>query len=109
LYGVDETLPKGWNHFKIQLRFKLEFTSKFYDSNSGGNLKFAPKGDLFQLKLSITWPSLENFGQKEDHIFVFSKLGQLNYWKIFGILEKGFNRPSRLHSAARCRFEPSVH
>jgi hypothetical protein len=35
----------------------------------------------------------------------FSKLEQSNYWKIFGLLEKGFNRPAHLHSAVRCHFE----
>jgi hypothetical protein len=102
-------LPEGWNNFKIQVWFKLEFISEFYDSNSRGILKLGQKGDLFQLKLSITWPSLENFEQTKDHIFVFSKLGQSNYLKLFGILEKGFNGPARLHSAVRCYFELAVH
>jgi hypothetical protein len=83
----------------------LEFSSEFYDSNSKANLKLGQKGDLFQFKLSITWPSLGNFEQTEDDIFVFTKLGHSNYWKIFGILEKGFNGPALLHSAVRCRFE----
>jgi hypothetical protein len=102
-------LPEGWNHSKIQVWFKLEFTSEFYDSNSRGNLKFGQKGDLFQLKLSITWLTLENFEQPKDHIFCIFKLEQSNYWKIFGILEKGFNGPARLHSAVRCRFELTAY
>jgi hypothetical protein len=53
----------------------LEFTTECCDSNFRGNLKLGQKGDLFQLKLSITWRSLENFEQPKDHIFVFSKLG----------------------------------
>jgi hypothetical protein len=61
------------------------------------------------LKLSITWLTLENFEQPKDHIFCIFKLEQSNYWKIFGILEKGFNGPARLHSAVRCRFELTAY
>jgi hypothetical protein len=46
------------------------------------------KGDLFQLKLSITQPSLENFEQPEDHCFQFSKLWQSIYWKKIWIIGK---------------------
>jgi hypothetical protein len=86
----------------------LEFISEFYDSNFRTNLKLGQKGDLFQLKLSITQPSLENFEQPEDHCFQFSKLWQSIYWKKLDYWKKGFNGPARLHSVVRCRFEPDV-
>jgi hypothetical protein len=35
------------------------------------------KGNLFLLKLSITWPSLEIFGHKEDCVLYFDLGAQL--------------------------------
>jgi hypothetical protein len=39
----------------------------------------------------------------------FSKLEQSNYWKIFGLLEKGFNGPAHMHSAVWCCFDLAEH
>jgi hypothetical protein len=49
--------PKGLNPFKIQARFKLEFSSKFYISKSIEILKLGQKGNSFYLKLSAILPS----------------------------------------------------
>jgi hypothetical protein len=59
-------LPEGWNLFKIQTRFKLDFTSKFYNSKSREILELDQKGKLGNLNLSIVMPSLKNFGLQED-------------------------------------------
>jgi hypothetical protein len=54
------------------------------------------KRDLFQLKLSITWPSLENFKQVEDHVFVFFKVGAIKLLENLWIIGKGLQQAGPL-------------
>jgi hypothetical protein len=56
-------LLKGLNPFKIQTRFKSDFTSELYNLKSREIWKLDHKIKLCHLKLSISMPSLENFGQ----------------------------------------------
>jgi hypothetical protein len=58
-------LSKGLNPFKIQTKFKSDFTSEFYNSKSKEILNLGQKLKLFYLKLSIILPSLEIFGALE--------------------------------------------
>jgi hypothetical protein len=78
-------LPKGLNPFKIQIRFKLEFASKFYNSKCREILKLEQKGKNFHLSLSINFPNLEIFRVLKVPVFYFASLGLLNIWKIFRI------------------------
>jgi hypothetical protein len=64
-------LPEGLNTFKIQIRLKLELISEFYNSQSREILELDQKGKLGHLKLSITMPSFENFGNQESFVLYF--------------------------------------
>jgi hypothetical protein len=77
--------PKGLSPIKIKTIFKFSLLLNFI-IQTRGILMLGQKGDLFQLKISITWTSLENFEQPEDHVFVLSKLEQSKYWKRFGLI-----------------------
>jgi hypothetical protein len=63
--------PKGLNPFKIQTRFKLDFTSEFYYSKSIEILRLGQKGNLSTLNLSATLPNLRNFGDMEYGVLYF--------------------------------------
>jgi hypothetical protein len=48
------------------------------------------------LKLSITWPSLKNFKQVEDHVFVFFKVGAIKLLENLWIIGKGLQQAGPL-------------
>jgi hypothetical protein len=54
-------LSERLNPFKIQTRFKSNYTSEFYNSKSREILELDQKGKLGHLSLSIGMPSLKNF------------------------------------------------
>jgi hypothetical protein len=65
----------------------LHFSSEIYSSKSEEILELDQKGKLCHLKLSISMPSLGNFGATGKLCFVFSKFEV--FGKIFGIKERG--------------------
>jgi hypothetical protein len=51
---------------------------EIYNSQSREILEFGQKGDLSNLNFAIRMPSLEIFGQKNDHLFTFLNLEPLS-------------------------------
>jgi hypothetical protein len=91
-------LPKGLNPFKIQSRFNLVFNSEFYNSNYREILEMDQKGKLCNLKLSISMPSLDNFGQKEGCILYFQTWSFEANWKIIRNFERNLTGPAQVNS-----------
>jgi hypothetical protein len=56
-----EVFPKGLNPFKIQIRFKLDFASKFCNSKSREIWVLGPKGTLSHLNFIYRFAMFGNF------------------------------------------------
>jgi hypothetical protein len=82
-------LPEGLNPFKIQASFKSEFASEFYVLKSRETWKLDQKGNFGHLNLSISVPSLENFGKKGRSCFCIFQFEALeSIWKSSWNLEE---------------------
>jgi hypothetical protein len=87
---------KDLNPLKIQTRFKLEFSSEFYNSKFRQNFDLGQRGKSFHLNWFTTMTSLENFRLQEEGVLYFLKIDLVEPFGKLWNKEKGFNSPARL-------------